>query len=208
MTVRGLDNGEHAALLVSECQQAMTVEAYRDQRDELARQVREQGIIPAISELAASFRGAGAPVIHSHLVPRDDWVGFSVNCALAGILKRTGMVREGHPGSKPHPGFIPQSGDFVVRRRTGLTSFHGTEIDALLRAMQIETVVIVGVSTNVAVQGSTIEAVNRGYNVVIPADCVAGVGDGQWYVLESMLPLLATITDRKTVAEALSQRSE
>jgi nicotinamidase-related amidase len=207
MTVRGLDSGERVALLVSECQQAMTVEEYRDRRDELARQVREQGIIPAISELAAAFRKAGAPVIHSHLVPRDDWQGFSVNCALAAILKRIGMVREGHPGSQAHPGFLPEPDDFVVRRKTGVTSFHGTEIDALLRAMRIQTVVIVGVSTNVAVQGSTIEAVNRGYNVVIPADCVAGVGDGQWYVLESMLPLLATITDRKAVVEALGGRA-
>jgi nicotinamidase-related amidase len=208
MTVRGLDQAERAALLISECQQGMIVEEFRGARDELARQAEEREIVPAIAELAEGFRRVGQPVVHSHLVPRTDWSGFRVNCALAGVLRRTGVVQEGHPGSEPHPGLRPQPGDYVVRRRTGVTSFYGTEIDALLRAEEVRTVVVVGVSTNMAVFGSVLEAVNRGYNAVVPLDCIAGVGDSQHVVADQLLPLLAAITDRHQILEVLARRAD
>ena len=85
MSIGGLEDHTRVALLISECQQAMTVAEYRDKRDELARQVEERRIIPNVSELATAFRDANAPVIHSHLVARSDWRGFSVNCVLAGV---------------------------------------------------------------------------------------------------------------------------
>lgn len=208
MMVRGLDRGERAALLISECQQGMTVAEYRDQRDDLAREVARRGIIPAIAALAAAFRAQGLPVFHSHLAPRDDWSGFAVNCALAAILKRTNVVRDGQPGSQSHPGLVPAAGDHVIRRRTGMTSFHGTEIDSLMRNLGVDTVVVTGVSTNVAVYGTVLEAVNRGYNVVVPVDCVAGVGRGHQYLLDDVYPLLATLTDGSAVAEAVSAPSQ
>ena len=36
------------------------------------------------------------------------------------------------------------------------------------------TVVVTGVSVNVGILGTALEAVNRGYTVVVPTDCVAG----------------------------------
>ena len=44
----------------------------------------------------------------------------------------------------------------------------------MLRSAGIRTVVLTGVSVNIAITGAAIEAVNRGYTVVIPTDCVAG----------------------------------
>jgi nicotinamidase-related amidase len=202
--VRGLDKGEKPALLISECQGAMTMVEYRDVRDDLARNVRDGGTIPAIARLADGFRSAGLPVVHSHLAPRSDWSGFSVHSVLEAVLKKTDRVRQGHPGSDSHPDLPPQPGDYLVRRPTGMTSFYGTEIDPLLRANGIDTVVIVGVSINVAVFGSTLEAVNRGYNVVVPTDCVAGVGSGAQVLLTDIYPVLATITDSAAVLGALS----
>lgn len=207
MTVRGLDRGERCALLISECQQGMIVEEYRGARDELARQAEQRGIVPAIAELAEAFRRAGQPVLHSHLVPRADWSGFRVNCALAGLLRRADLVCEGKPGAEPHPGLCPQPGDFVVRRPTGLTSFYGTEVDALLRAEDVRTVVVTGVSTNMAVFGSVLEAVNRGYSVVVPTDCIAGVGESQHVVQTQLLPLLATMTGRTEIISELTAQA-
>jgi len=204
--VRGLSSGERAALVISECQRAMVDEELRGPRDDLARNVDKLGTLEAIAELAAAFRRTGSPVVHSWLTPHDDWRAFSVNCALAGVVKRTGALRDGLPGVEPHPTVAPQPEDLVVRRRTGMTSFEGTDLDALLRAMRIDTVVLVGVSVNVAVHGSALEAVNRGYNVVVPTDCVAGVGPTADAMLRDIYPLLATVTDRDAVAAALEVR--
>ena len=72
------------------------------------------------------------------------------------------------------PELGPDPRDAVAPRDHGLTIFHETGLDAELRAAGIRTVVLTGVSVNIAITGAAIEAVNRGYTVVIPSDCVAG----------------------------------
>jgi nicotinamidase-related amidase len=204
--LKGLSEGERVALVISECQQAMVLDEFRGRRDELARQVADAEVIPHIAELAAAFRERDLPVFHSWLTPHEDWRGFAVSCALAGVLKKTDLLRDGSPAVAPHPDLEPQDGDFVVARRTGMTSFQGTDLDALLRSLRVTTVVLVGVSINVAVHGTALEAVNRGYSVVVPRDCVAGVGPTAPAMLADIYPLLATVTDRASVVAALDAR--
>ena len=55
---------------------------------------------------------------------------------------------------------------FVIQRGAGLIAFHGSALDLTLRRMGVETVVITGVSTNVAIAGMTIAAVEFGYHAV------------------------------------------
>lgn len=71
------------------------------------------------------------------------------------------------------PELSPVEGDVIVDRTHGMSGFHGTELDTCLRAMGVETVLPTGVSANLGVLGTSIEAVNHGYRLVIPADCVA-----------------------------------
>jgi nicotinamidase-related amidase len=61
----------------------------------------------------------------------------------------------------------------VFRREQGLTGFYATGLDPYLRNTGVTTVVVTGVSLNIAVLGTAIEAMNRGYTVVVPEDCVA-----------------------------------
>ena len=201
--VRGLEPGRRAALVISECQQAQTMDELRGTRDDLARQIADRGVLRAIGRMAGTFRRVGMPVVHGHIVPHQDWVGFRVNCALAGVLKRTNVVREGHRGAEPHPDLLPEPEDLVVRRRTGFTMFHGTELDRLLHNLDVDTVVLTGVSLNVALLGSAIEAANLGYQVVLPTDCAAGVGPAPAVLLQHIYPLLATLTDSTAVIGAL-----
>lgn len=202
--MRGLDEpAARAALVISECQQAQTMDDLRGSRDDLARQVADNDVLKKIGELAAAFRRNGMPVVHGHIVPFADWSGFKVNCVLAGVLKRTNTVSEGHRGAEPNPGLLPEPGDLVVRRRTGMTMFHGTGLDQLLRNLDVTAVVLTGVSLNIALLGSAIEAVNHGYQVLLPVDCTAGVGPAPAVLLEHIYPLLATVTDGRMVAEAL-----
>ena len=67
----------------------------------------------------------------------------------------------------------PREGDVVVSREHGMTGFYASGLDATLRGCGVRSVVIAGVSLNVGVMGTAFEAVNRGYTVVVPTDCVA-----------------------------------
>jgi nicotinamidase-related amidase len=203
MTIRGLERGQRAALVISQVQRAQTSVELRSARDALAQVVEERHLVPTIAALAQAFRRSGHAVVHSHLRPRADWQGFRVNCAAAAAIRRADVICEGKPGTLPDPGLEPDPADFVVTRRTGLTSFHGTELDALLQSLRIETVVVTGVSTNLGVLGTVIEAVNRGYEVVVPTDCIAGHGESAEVLTTDLLPVLAAITEHRAVEAAL-----
>lgn len=205
MTVRGLDAGQRAALVINECQNGVVNPRYATLKG-LAEQADERGIVGRISVLADAFRATGLPVMHCTIVPRRDWAGMKINCLLLGSIRKDGRTVEGSPQVEIHPGLTPREGDFVLERRRGLTAFHGTELDPLLRNLGVETVVLVGVSTNIAVPGISIEAVNYGYQVVVPEDCVAGgTAETHDFMVRNVLPLLATVTTSADVAAALKR---
>lgn len=67
----------------------------------------------------------------------------------------------------------PRPADIVFHREQGLTGFFGTGLDGYLRATGVTTVIVTGVSLNIAVLGTAIEAMNLGYWVIVPSDCTA-----------------------------------
>lgn len=206
MSVRGLEPGKGAALVISECQRGIVAPDLA--RAGLAEQVRERGMIGRIAALAAAFREAGAPVVYSTIVTRADKGGMDPACLLLGSVLKRGAVMEGTAGAEIVSEIVPQEGDYVVQRMHGVTPFHGTELEPILRSLGVRTVVLVGVSTNIALPGAAVEAVNRGFQVVIPEDCTAGAWpEAHEFQVQHTLPLLATVTTSADVAKALGASS-
>jgi nicotinamidase-related amidase len=204
--VRGLEPGKRAALVVNEMQNAIANPAYDD--TPLAGQVTARGIVARINTLAAAFRAAGAPVIFCTIAARTpDWEGFRVNCALAARIARKGKLVAGTANAAVHDDLVVEPSDVVSDRAHGMAPFTGTALDATLRGYGIDTVVLSGVSTNIALPGAATEAVALGYNVVLAEDCVAGATPETHQMQITMhLPMLATITDAESVIASLRER--
>jgi nicotinamidase-related amidase len=86
-------------------------------------------------------------------------------------------MKPGETGSGGHGPVMapiaPRPEDVVFRREQGLTGFYATGLEPYLRNTGVTTVIVTGVSLNIAVLGTSIEAVNRGFTVVVPSDCIA-----------------------------------
>ena len=201
--VRGLEPGKRAALIVNEMQNAIANPAYVG--TPLAGQVTERGIVARINTLTAAFRAVGAPVIFCTIAARTaDFDGFLVNCALAARIKRTGKLVLGTPGGAIHDDLVVEPSGIVSHRAHGMAPFTGTTLDATLRGYGIETVVLSGVSTNIALPGAATEAVALGYSVVLAEDCTAGATpETHRMQVTQHLPLLATVTDAESVIASL-----
>jgi nicotinamidase-related amidase len=75
-------------------------------------------------------------------------------------------------------------------------------MDFVLRNLGVTTIVGVGVSVNVAITNLTFDAVNAGYQMVIPRDAVAGFpAEYVEMVFQHTLGAVATLTDTETVAK-------
>jgi nicotinamidase-related amidase len=79
----------------------------------------------------------------------------------------------------------------------------GTDLDAVLRALNVKTVVGIGVSVNIGMTNFVMDAVNAGYQFVLPRDAVAGVPtEYADAVIDNTLSLLATVTTTDEVVAA------
>ncbi|HVW41720.1 MAG TPA: cysteine hydrolase [Amycolatopsis sp.] len=193
-----------AALVISECQQGV-LDPGTSVVPQLAAQAAERGIVPRIAALAKAFRAAGLPVLHCHMAHRADLAGVKANSLLGALTLKHHRLIAGTPDALAPPELTPEPGDHVSLRTTGLTAFYGTDLDAVLRLRGVETIVLTGVSTDVAIPGFALEAVNRGYYVRIPADCVAGSSAGSHeHMMGGLLPAVARITDSDAVLHSLS----
>lgn len=161
---------EDCSVLVFECQEGVV--GAGSFLPGLAAAVRDGGMLESIAGLLDSARSAGARVIYCTAEKRLDGVGNPFNTPIEMRLRAQG-------GGAPDMGAIvaevaPRDGEVVVRREHGMTGFYESGLDAYLRNSGTQTLVVTGVSVNIGVLGTAIEAVNRGYTVVVPTDCVAG----------------------------------
>jgi nicotinamidase-related amidase len=199
--LRALLDPRGAALLMMECQAGVIGAGAR--MGPLAAAVARHGTVAHIARLLAAARRAGVPVFHLTMARRPDGAGTAMNCLLLAAGRKGTPLIPGSPQQAIVPELAPQEADHVLMRFHGVTPFHGTELDQLLRNLAVRTVVVTGVSVNVGIPGLTIEAVNAGYQVVLPREAVAGTPDDYVdAVMEHTLRLLATITTVEQVLEA------
>ena len=195
------------ALVISECQLGI-LGAGRSVSTGLADQAAERNIVGRIAELAALFRERGLPVVHCIIEHRPDQAGMLPNSYLGTMALRSRSMILGTPDVEMPPVLGPLPSDFVSSRATGLTAFYGTDLDVTLRLNRVRTLVLTGVSTNVALPGLALDAVNRGYDVVLAEDCTAGSSaEAHEFFVRNQLSLLARVATATDVAARLPQPS-
>lgn len=191
------------ALVISECQRGI-LDPGSSVSSGLAREAAERSIVSRTASLARQFRDRGLPVVHCIIEHRADQRGMLPNSYLGTMALRTRSLIKGTPDVEIPSELGPEPEDIVSSRATGITAFYGTDLDAMLRLEGVRTVVLAGVSTNVALPGLASEAVNRGYHVVLAEDCTAGTSSqAHAAMLENTIGALARIMPSSDVVTRL-----
>ena len=191
----------HTALLLQECQEGVI--GQNAVLPELARSA-ERELLPNVVRLATAARRVGIRVFHCLAVPRSDGFGQHRNAPLFLATRRSeNALVEVAPGVEVATGIEVGPDDIVLTRMQGLTPFGYSELDPILRNESIETLVVCGVSLNVAIPALTFEAVTAGYSVVVARDAVAGVPPEYGRaVLDNTLRVVATVTGTEDLVAA------
>jgi biuret amidohydrolase len=129
------------------------------------------GLIDRLATLLDAARRVGAPVLYVTDQRRLDGVGAADNL-MVGRAMVHGLDDLSHGPIVAE--LAPQPSDITLAREHGMTGFYTTALDAYLRNLGVSTVILVGASANIAVNGTALEAMNRGYRVVVPSDGIAG----------------------------------
>lgn len=137
-----------------------------------------QNVVANVAELAAAARRAGTPVIHVHYVVEPGAVGLGQNAPLFRGVKEGNALVRGTWGAAPVPGVEPQDGDHVVEKLR-MNGFFGTRLDALLRALGTETLIIAGCYTNMSIEHTARHGADAGYEIVVVSDGTSTTSD-EW----------------------------
>jgi len=193
----------HTAIVTQECQGAVIgANPALPQLAEIAQRVA----VPNIARLVRAARAAEVPVVHCLAMRRADGQGSNHNARLfVGMLKNGVPLLPGTEAVEVIPEIGVEPTDVVLSRLHGLGPMGGTDLDAVLRNMGVTTIVGVGVSVNVAMLNFAMDAVNAGYQFVMPRDAVAGIPEAYAEsVLDNTISLLATLPTTDDVLAAWS----
>jgi nicotinamidase-related amidase len=165
--------------------------------------VAERGVEANVGRLLTAVRPLGVPVFHcTFSVGPDSTLDLPM---LRTLRDDPTYLRHGAPDVALLPALGPEPTDVIVDRHHGVSPFGGTVLDTELSSRAITTVVVCGVSLNIGIPGTVIEAVNAGYSAVVVSDAVVGIprdyGDA---VLRNTIAPMATLADVDTIIAALS----
>ncbi|MFF0225148.1 cysteine hydrolase [Streptomyces sp. NPDC004629] len=172
---------------------------------ELAGAARSSGALGNVARLVAAAHDSDVQVIHAIAERRPDGRGAGRNARLFRAAERLPVQQlSGTTAVRVAPPIEVAEQDIVVRRLHGLSPIQGTEVDALLRNLGCRTLIVTGVSANVAIPNAVFDAVNRGYTAVVPADAIAGVpADYTLALVRHTLALVATVATTDEVLGCL-----
>lgn len=203
LTLRQKVDPSHAAVLVVDVQNDFCATGgYFDRTT--GRVAEIQTMVPRLQRFLVEARGASVPVIF----------------VVAGYDQRSSPLRERHLrrygqvlpcscsgtwGAELY-GVAPEPGEPVIVKPR-YSGFYGTDLDALLRSRGIRTVVLVGVATNVCVEGTARDAYMRDYYVVVVSDCTAALEERfHQATLANIEANIGTVTTAGSLVDAWNVR--
>lgn len=157
------------------------------------REIGER-VLRQTAQVLEFARQRGIPVVHVILTLRPAELSKLSHrfpdIVLSPEVPQTDARRKGTPhnlqGSvqtELMPELGPHPSDYVIDNKKTFNAFLGTDLEHLLRVLEIDAVVFVGINTNTCVLSSAFEASNLGFRVVVLSDCVASMYGDDLHVL-------------------------
>jgi nicotinamidase-related amidase len=157
-------DSSHTVVLAMDCQAGVISIYAKPQDDFVAR----------VSDVLNAARAAGMAVIHVQVGFRPGLPEVSERNRLFGAIKASKPHQEFFQGSSGaiHPALGPEPGDIVVVKHR-VSAFAGTDLEMILRAREIHTIVMFGIATSGVVLSTLLEASDADYRLIVIDDCCA-----------------------------------
>jgi nicotinamidase-related amidase len=191
-----IDRGRTAVLIMD----------YENQILSMLPEKTQAAVLDNASAILKEARQAHLPIIYVVVRFRDGYPEVNrQNKRFAG-LKESGRLREGTPGTEIHARVAPQLGDIVVtKRRVG--AFSTTDLESILRANNISTLALFGISTSGVVLSTVRWAADMDYQLVVVSDASADMDDEVHRVLtDKVFPGQATVVSTREFVKALAAK--
>jgi nicotinamidase-related amidase len=149
---------------------------------------REKHLLENVARVLDAARRHGATVIHITVSFRDDYADAPAHAPLFQEEKAKGVTKAGSPGAAICDELTPQAGDIVINKH-GVDPFNSTHLAQVLRARNIETLVLMGVWTNFVVEATARTGADSSYRIVVITDgCASDTDEHHQFFVDTILP--------------------
>ena len=154
----------HTAVLAMDCQ-AGIVSVYAKPQDEF---------IARAANVLAAARRAAIPLIHIQVGFRPGLPEISPRNKLFAEIRASPQHQEFFrgPSGAIHPALGPEPSDIVITKHR-VSAFAGTDLKLILRAREVQNLVMFGIATSGVVLSTLLEACDADYSVTVISDCCA-----------------------------------
>jgi nicotinamidase-related amidase len=151
-------------------------------------------------------RDRGLTVIHVQVGFRPGLPEVSPRNALFSAIRVNPQHQQLFQGDagKIHPAVAPVGEDIVIVKHR-ISAFTGTDLDMILRAKEIDALVMFGIATSGVVLSTLLDAVDADYRTIVIRDCCADQdADVHGILLEKFFPRRGTVVTSAEFVESLS----
>jgi nicotinamidase-related amidase len=177
----------------------------------------EPEAISATAALIDTCRDAGVRVCFARADHRADGAEFSRVVADTDRDFRPYGADHPQPRTPGHPAgsfglqvlaeLAPRPEDFDVPKHRW-SAFHGTALDVMLRAQEIESVLVVGGSTHVGVASTVYAGRDLDYQMVVVSDCCTGHEEQRRFFVEKVFPRMCRVRTVEQVSAMLARGAD
>lgn len=165
--------------------------------------VDKDALLARMAKLIDAARKSGMKVIYVVVGFRAGYPEVSPRNQSFGAMRASGRFAEGSSGIEVHSAVAPTPGDVTVTKHR-VSAFAGTDLDMVLRANAIDTLVLTGIATSGVVLSTLRHAADADYRIVVVEDCCADRDlEVHRVLMEKVFVRQATVTSTGAVVDAL-----
>lgn len=128
--------------------------------------VADNHVMQHANEVIAIARKKEIPIVHVKVGFSSNYIECPSNSPLFATSKADKALQLGEWGTEFHQMMNVSAEDTIIVKHR-VSALYATPLEAILKANQIDTVIVTGVSTNMAVDTVTRELHDRDYNVIV-----------------------------------------
>lgn len=173
---------------------AGTVLLIMDVQRAIVERLADRSLLDRLARAAAAARAASIQLIYVIVGFRAGHPEISARNRSFAAIAGSGAFAEGDPGAEIDPTVAPQPGDILVSKRR-VSAFAGSDLEVILRARQIEHLVLSGIATSGVVLSTLRAAADMDFHLTVLADGCADADPEVHRVLtEKVFPRQAEVT--------------
>jgi nicotinamidase-related amidase len=166
-----------------------------------------EALLARMAHAIALVRQAGGHIGYVRVAFDDaDFEAIPPTSRFADLVAQSGRTMHADsPATAVHESVAPEPGDLLVRK-TRVGAFSTTDLDDQLRAHQVDTLVLAGISTSGVVLSTVRDAADRDYRVFVLADASADPVPGvHEFLTEKIFPRQGRVITLADLEQLLSK---